>query len=181
MKRVTLPVDFKMAEPNFASDPWKLSPRAVAFGVAAVVVVTVIYGVTLTCFYPTSTERGTFGDMFGALNAMFSGLAFLGVVAAIYLQQVELRAQQHEMRQAREAQQASANALHEQLRASESATRIQGLNLLIETTRSRLANVQDPASVPEFEQRKRLVTLLASYEVQLAELIDNHLSDRKAL
>lgn len=32
-------------------------------------------------------NRGTFGDMFGAINSLFSGLAFAGVVYAILLQQ----------------------------------------------------------------------------------------------
>jgi hypothetical protein len=31
-------------------------------------------------------DRGTFGDMFGAVNALFSGLAFAGVIYAIILQ-----------------------------------------------------------------------------------------------
>ncbi len=35
-------------------------------------------------------ERGTFGDMFGAVNALFSGLAFLGVIYALLLQHDEL-------------------------------------------------------------------------------------------
>lgn len=35
-------------------------------------------------------ERGTFGDMFGASNALFSGLAFAGVAYAIILQRAEV-------------------------------------------------------------------------------------------
>jgi hypothetical protein len=31
-------------------------------------------------------DRGTFGDMFGGINALFSGFAFAGVVFAIFLQ-----------------------------------------------------------------------------------------------
>lgn len=43
----------------------------------------------------TSTEtvgaaRGTFGDKFGAINALFSGLAFAGLIATILLQRREL-------------------------------------------------------------------------------------------
>ena len=32
------------------------------------------------------SDRGTFGDAFGSINALFSGLAFGGVVLAIILQ-----------------------------------------------------------------------------------------------
>lgn len=33
-----------------------------------------------------TSERGTFGDLFGASNSLFSGLAFVGVALALYLQ-----------------------------------------------------------------------------------------------
>jgi hypothetical protein len=42
-------------------------------------------------------DRGTFGDMFGAINALFSGLAFAGVIYAILLQRIELRLQRNEL------------------------------------------------------------------------------------
>lgn len=35
-------------------------------------------------------RRGQYGDQYGALNALFAGLAFSGVIAAIYLQHREL-------------------------------------------------------------------------------------------
>ncbi len=37
-----------------------------------------------------ATERGTYGDMFGAVNSIFSGFAFVGIVYAIYLQRKEI-------------------------------------------------------------------------------------------
>ena len=43
------------------------------------------------------SERGTFGDMFGAVNALFSGLAFVGVIIAILLQRQELQLQRTEL------------------------------------------------------------------------------------
>lgn len=36
-------------------------------------------------------NAGIFGDMFGAANALFSGIALIGIVYAIYLQQEEMR------------------------------------------------------------------------------------------
>lgn len=46
--------------------------------------------------------RGQFGDMFGAVNALFSGLAFAGVIIAILLQREELELQRKELVQTRE-------------------------------------------------------------------------------
>src|SRR5687768_14058386 len=45
--------------------------------------------------------RGQFGDMFGAVNALFSGLAFAGIIYTILLQREELEAQRKELRATR--------------------------------------------------------------------------------
>lgn len=45
--------------------------------------------------------RGTFGDMFGGLNALFSGLAFCGIIVTILLQSKELRLQREEIQENR--------------------------------------------------------------------------------
>jgi hypothetical protein len=45
----------------------------------------------------TPTGAGTFGDMFGSVNALFSGLAFAGVILAIFMQRDELSLQRQEL------------------------------------------------------------------------------------
>jgi hypothetical protein len=47
---------------------------------------------------------GQFGDLFGGINALFTGLAFAGVVYTIFLQRHDLRTQNEELRATREAQ-----------------------------------------------------------------------------
>ncbi len=47
-------------------------------------------------------DRGTFGDMFGGLNALFSGLAFATIIYTIYVQNIELLASQSEQKTQRE-------------------------------------------------------------------------------
>jgi hypothetical protein len=42
--------------------------------------------------------RGLFGDMFGSVNSLFSGLAFVGVILAIFLQSHELSLQRKELK-----------------------------------------------------------------------------------
>lgn len=46
---------------------------------------------------PEESDRGTFGDQFGAINALFSGLAFAGLIYTILLQREELQAQREEL------------------------------------------------------------------------------------
>jgi hypothetical protein len=43
------------------------------------------------------THRGQFGDMFGVVNALFSGLAFGGIIITILLQKQELQLQRKEL------------------------------------------------------------------------------------
>lgn len=43
-------------------------------------------------------ERGTFGDQFGAVNALFSGLAFAGLIYTIILQRHDLKLQRRDLR-----------------------------------------------------------------------------------
>jgi len=45
--------------------------------------------------------RGTFGDMFGGINALFSGLAFCGIIITILLQSSELKMQRQEIQENR--------------------------------------------------------------------------------
>ncbi|MGL6006074.1 putative phage abortive infection protein [Aeromonas sobria] len=68
----------------------------------------IVFG--LWIFYPAvaSIQRGLFfnsdfgvnefGDMYGSLNTLFSGLAFSGVIISIFLQSAELKATREEMK-----------------------------------------------------------------------------------
>lgn len=80
-------------------------------------------------------QSGTFGDTFGAANALFSGLAFGGVIVAILLQRKELELQRKELELTRkelartaEAQEKSEQILRQQLYYSYLASKIDALN-----------------------------------------------------
>lgn len=60
------------------------------------VFVFIAWGATWFTLHDNS-QRGTFGDMFGVINALFSGLAFGGVIYAILLQRKELQLQRKEL------------------------------------------------------------------------------------
>ena len=45
-----------------------------------------------------NVDRGTFGDMFGAANALFSGLAFGGIIYTILLQREDLKSTKEEFK-----------------------------------------------------------------------------------
>ncbi len=66
---------------------------------------------------PDWPSRGQFGDLFGSINALFSGLAFAGIIYTIYLQRKELKLQRDEMK-------ASRAELNAQVKAQEYANSI---------------------------------------------------------
>ncbi len=70
------------------------------FVILAIVVV-IIWG-SFWYFLSNNPDRGTFGDMFGSVNALFSGLAFAGVICAILLQMKELSLQRNELKLTRD-------------------------------------------------------------------------------
>jgi hypothetical protein len=84
-------------------------------------------------------EKGSFGDMFGAVNALFSGFAFAGVIYAIILQKKELSLQRKELELTRnelhrsaEAQIESQKALKLQANSFEQTTKINTIHALLQ-------------------------------------------------
>lgn len=65
------------------------------------VIILFILNGTLTLFIGGWSDRGTFGDQFGAVNALFSGLAFAGLIITILLQRRDLRLQRKDLRMQR--------------------------------------------------------------------------------
>ncbi|MGN7437221.1 MAG: putative phage abortive infection protein [Alcanivorax sp.] len=73
--------------------------------IALVLIILILVSNYFFVFYITGKELGSvgeFGDMFGGVNALFSGLAFVGVIIAIMMQSKELELQREELKQTRE-------------------------------------------------------------------------------
>lgn len=84
-------------------------------------------------------NRSSFGDMFGGLNALYSGLAFAGIIYTILLQREELKLQRQELKDTRSelertanAQEKSQEALNNQLKSMELSSKIDNLFKFIE-------------------------------------------------
>ena len=145
----------------------------VIVGAVAVLLLWAVAGVVLYHrFGPDSGKLSAIGDMFGAIGALFSGWAFLGVIVAIILQYQELKEQRREIRYSREAEQQAAQALTEQLQTAEFSNQLVSLNFLIEAQRRLLAPLENPRTVEEGERRDQIMTRLAVYEKELARLIE---------
>src|SRR5687768_66077 len=60
-----------------------------------------LYALNWAAAFLPATKASALGDMFGAVNALFSGAAFFGVIVAILLQKEELGLQRKELEQTR--------------------------------------------------------------------------------
>jgi hypothetical protein len=83
----------------------------------------------ICCAFPNWDTRGTVGDTFGAVNALFSGLALAGIIYALMLQRTELRLQRQEPALAR-------NLLAAQLAEMRSSRELQAQPLALPSVRS---------------------------------------------
>lgn len=65
----------------------------------AVIAICIAYFFIIRANTNTLEERGIFGDMFGAIGALFSGFAFAGVIVTMLQQKEELELQRKELKQ----------------------------------------------------------------------------------
>jgi hypothetical protein len=87
--------------------------------------------------------RGQFGDLFGGANALFTGLAFAGVIYTILLQSNELELQREELRLNREELHRSADAQLQQVTRLEEAAELSAMSTLVNTYGALLQPVRD--------------------------------------
>ena len=69
-------------------------PRLILLGIIILWLANMIFAIY---YFPKPEHIGQFGDTFGAINALFAGLAFAGVIWAIVLQREELGLQRKEL------------------------------------------------------------------------------------
>ena len=89
-----------MAETRIGKD--RLIWVGIALGVAIISFVALYAGALIYFTWPVEVlsldKSGVLGDSFGALNALFSGIAFAGLIIAILYQREDLILQRNELR-----------------------------------------------------------------------------------
>ncbi len=75
----------------------KITIKYLLIGVLIVIIIWLISGLIIYNIFD-SNEIGPIGDMFGAINSLFSGLALFGIIVSIFIQQKELNLQNEEFR-----------------------------------------------------------------------------------
>lgn len=77
------------------------------------------YAILIICLvWPISefsiAKAGTFGDSFGALTSLFTGLAFVGLISTIFLQREDIRLNRRELIETRKEIQLQNQTFHRQ-------------------------------------------------------------------
>lgn len=78
----------------------KIKLKYIVWGVIATIGLWLVSG--LFIYSTWGEDSGMIGDMFGSINALFSGLALFGIIISILIQQEELRLQRIEVKQTRD-------------------------------------------------------------------------------
>lgn len=97
----------------------EITRRKILHSAAFLAAFLAIYGAIVYCAAGGSwATAGTIGDTFGAMNAFFSGLAFLGIIVNLFMQREELSLQRKELSLTREQLEKSADAQEENVENS---------------------------------------------------------------
>ena len=129
----------------------------------SLLMIQLISGILMLKFMPEPDMHGTFGDMFGAVNTAFSGLALAGIIYTIILQQRSLSLQQRELELTRnelkrtaEANEAQQEWVEAQAQASEISAVIGLADKLHDTFSHQLSRIPRESSDEDRARRKAI-------------------------
>lgn len=141
---------------------------------AGLIVISIFIGAWLLnrFWHPLPPTAAEFGDSFGAANALFSALAFAGIIITILLQRRELELQRNELKETKlelrksaQAQENTQKTLNLQVSFSAKQTLLNSLKVMYELERRDLNS-----QIPNVAKRARLNT--ESYYLRMEELLE---------
>lgn len=139
-----------------------------------VVLIWMLSAIVIIAFLDDWSHRGTFGDLFGAVNALFSALAFAALIYTIILQREEIKQNRgeiilnrKELAKGAKLQQKAHEVLIEQVAQTHLSAKMNAMRVLVDYYNNQIAN---PKSLPETiekarEKRKQIIR-------KIDELID---------
>ncbi|ENK1257723.1 hypothetical protein AB2066_004338 [Vibrio vulnificus] len=146
----------------------------------AAIIISVLWLLTWLLLCLTPEVRGTIGDMFGAVNALFSGFAFLGVIYAILLQRTELALQRDELsltrgelKKAADAQEKSEKALSKQADAMAKTATINSLTASLESLEKRIKLIPRGGDHQKVERGRVEIARLESKVSEITKKLDS--------
>ena len=126
-----------------------------------------------------------FGDSFGAINSLFSGLAFAGIIYTILLQRNELQLQRQELRETRQelkrsadAQEKSEAAFTKQIEIMNKTAIINGLSSVADYYSVQMSYTNDPSE--KYMHKRHTDDVVARINSLINEMIiENNESEKR--
>jgi hypothetical protein len=139
-----------MAEQSCSDEPY----RRLILLLVGVVFLWMTYLIAMLAITDRWETRSQFGEAFGAIEALFSGLAFAGLIYTIALQRKELQLQRKELRLTRKelrrtatAQEQAEASLRQQSETMLLTARLTVMTSLIELKRARQTMLGAPSNI----------------------------------
>lgn len=142
-----------------------------------ILLVIVVWGTSGWVVYQAADnwgDRGTMGDMFGAVNSLFSGLAFAALLLTIFQQRQEIRMNRIAIEQNRKelaksaiAQHHAQEALKQQVEQMHLTARLNAMNTVISYYNTRIKDSNASIELVEKAKQKRRAIIQ-----QIDDLID---------
>ncbi len=138
--------------------------RVVALGFA-IFIAWLVFGVLPLLIIGDSARAGEFGDQFGAVNALFSGIAIAGIIVTILLQRQDIELQREDLRISKDeyarsiqAQREAGESMAAQARFMAASAQLSALRALIDIEEGQLKQLH-PASAERQRCSRRLEEL----------------------
>jgi hypothetical protein len=139
-----------------------------------VILLWIASAVCIIFFLDDWSNRGTFGDLFGAVNALFSGLAFAALIYTIILQREEIRQNREEivlnrkeLVKASKLQQKAQIVLSQQVEQTHLSAKMNAMRTIVEYYNNQITNSKSTEETIEKAKQKRKQII-----IQIDELID---------
>ena len=130
------------------------------------VIVALVVAVWFWYWHATSQNiTGEFGDRFGPLTALFSGLAFVGVIITVLLQSQELKLQRKELRETRDVMKEQTKNIERQILDDNFYQQVRLHNENIGAIR------QSPPNEPELTGRRAIEQIVYNIQVRTNQRI----------
>jgi hypothetical protein len=152
----------------------KINPK---YFIVVVAVLWLLMPVIVYLALPSWAERGQFGDVFGSVNALFSGMAFVGIFWSFHiqqeqllLQQQELKLQREELRLQREEMVASRGELANQARAQKALFEVSISQIAVASAQARIEAIKMQSETKAPHSRHEFVEQITAIADSLGEL-----------
>ena len=142
-----------------------------------ILLVIIIWGLSaflIMVFLSEWSERGTFGDLFGAVNALFSALAFAALIYTIVLQREEIKQNREEivlnrkeLEKSAKLQRKAQEVLIQQVEQTHLSAKMNAMRTLVDYYNNQILNPKSTEEIIEKAKQKRKQII-----VQIDQLID---------